>query len=245
MCRAVTGNDGAAVLNRLLFALTILAPGVMALGGCGPSYSPDTYSSNAVQQANKVDEGVIVGVRPVQITAQGVVGGVAGAAAGGAAGSQVGAGPTSTFGAIGGSLIGGIAGVTAEHIIGDANGFEYVVRKTNSDLVSVAQKDKKALPVGQKVLVIGGAQARIVPNYTVQSDGGAPSTDKGRSAPDGADGLSRPRPSADAALPHIPATPVSPSQIPAALGGSSAPHAAGGASDQIPIVVPPAEASKP
>src|SRR5258708_6304907 len=102
----------------------ILAPASVVLAGCGPNYSPDTYSSNTVQQANKVDAGVIAGVRPVQISAQGVVGGVAGAAAGGAAGSQVGTGAASTFGAIGGSLIGGIAGVTAEHIVGDANGFE-------------------------------------------------------------------------------------------------------------------------
>src|SRR5258708_22334947 len=99
----------------------------LPLAGCGPSYSPDTYSSNAVQQANKVDSGVVVGVRPVQISAQGTVGGLAGAAAGGAAGSQLGSGATSTFGAIGGSLIGGIAGVTAEHVVGDANGFEYIV----------------------------------------------------------------------------------------------------------------------
>ena len=140
---------------------------VVGLAGCGPSYSPDTYASNAVQQANKVEAGVIVGVRPVAITAQGTVGGVAGAAAGGVAGSQVGAGPASAFGAIGGSLIGGLAGVAAEHATGDTNGYEYIVRKPNGDMVSVAQKEAKALPIGQKVLVIAGAQARIVPDYTV------------------------------------------------------------------------------
>ena len=92
MCRAVTRNDGALFLIRLIFALTILVPGTIILVGCGPSYSPNTYATNAAQQANKVDEGVIVGVRPVHISASGTLGGVAGAAAGGVAGSQVGVG---------------------------------------------------------------------------------------------------------------------------------------------------------
>lgn len=146
-----------------------LLPLLMAVGlaGCGPSYSPDTYATNAVQQANKVDAGVIVGVRPVAISAAGTVGGLAGAAAGGVAGAQLGVGSTSAFTAIGGSLLGGLAGVATEHALGDTNGFEYIVRKPNGEMVSVAQKDKKSLPVGQKVLVIAGAQARIVPDYTV------------------------------------------------------------------------------
>jgi outer membrane lipoprotein SlyB len=234
-------------LKRLLFALASLASGAVVLAGCGPNYSPDTYSSNAVQQANKVDEGVIIGVRPVQISAQGVVGGVAGAAAGGAAGSQVGAGASSTFGAIGGSLIGGIAGVTAEHIVGDADGFEYVVRKGNGDMVSVAQKDKKPLPIGQKVLVIAGAQARIVPDYTVPPDPSKTSV-KPEPPPAGADAAPHSPPAADANQPHIPATPVSPAQLPAAIGAASGSSTPGGPAAQIPIIVPPtstSDASKP
>ena len=140
---------------------------LLALTGCGPSYSPDTYASNAAQQANKVDTGVIVGVRPVAISAQGTVGAAAGAAAGGVEGSRTGVGVGSAMGAIGGGVLGGIAGVTAEHMIADTNGFEYIVKKPNGDLISVAQKDPKALKVGQKVLVIAGPQARIVPDYTV------------------------------------------------------------------------------
>jgi outer membrane lipoprotein SlyB len=154
-------------LIRFLTTLTLLVPVGLTLNGCGPSYSPDTYATNAAQQANKVEAGVIAGFRPVHISAQGTVGGVAGAAAGGVAGSQVGTGTTSAFAAIGGSLIGGIAGVATEHVIGDTDGFEYIVRKANGDMVSVAQKDPKPLNVGQKVLVISGPQARIIPDYTV------------------------------------------------------------------------------
>ena len=149
--------------RRLLITLLILT----GVSGCGPTYSPDTYASNAAQQANKVEQGVIVGVRNVGVSAAGTVGTVTGAAAGGIAGSQAIGGPASAFTALGGALVGGIAGSTIEHATADTTAFEYIVRKPNGDLVSVTQKDKTPLALGQKVLVIGGNQARVVADYTV------------------------------------------------------------------------------
>ncbi len=141
-----------------------------ALNGCGPNYSPDTYASNAVQQANKVEQGVIVGVRNVGVSAAGTVGTVTGAAAGGIAGAQAGAGPVSALTALGGSLVGGLAGSAVEHASADTAAFEYIVRKTNGELVSVTQKDKAPLTIGTHVLVIAGNQARVVQDYTVPTD---------------------------------------------------------------------------
>lgn len=141
-----------------------------ALAACGPTYSPDTYSTNAVQQANKAEQGVVIGMRPVKISATGAVGTVTGAAAGGIAGAQVGTGPTSAFAALGGSLVGGIAGSAIEHATNDTDAFEYIVRKANNDMVSVTQKDTVPLALGQKVLVIIGNQARVVPDYTVNME---------------------------------------------------------------------------
>jgi outer membrane lipoprotein SlyB len=145
-------------------ALAVLA----ALAGCSPSYSPDTYASSAVQQANKVELGVIVGARPVAVTASGVVGAAAGGAAGGIIGSQAGpSGITAALGAVGGSLVGSLVGSGVEHAQGDTTAWEYIVKETKGDLVSVTQKDDKPLGIGQKVLVIAGSQARVVPDYTV------------------------------------------------------------------------------
>ncbi|MGE0226562.1 MAG: hypothetical protein AB7F35_27590 [Acetobacteraceae bacterium] len=138
-----------------------------SISACGPSYSPDSYATSAVQQANKVEQGVIIGIREVSVTASGTVGGVTGAAAGGIAGAQVGAGPVSAFSALGGTLIGGLAGTAAEHIASDTKAYEYIVRKTSGDLVSVTQKDATPLTLHTKVLVIAGTQARVVPDYTV------------------------------------------------------------------------------
>lgn len=141
---------------------------LVALAGCGSNYSPNTYSAAAVQQANKVERGVIVGVRPVGVSADSAVGTVTGAAAGGIVGSQAGTGgPITALTTLGGTVVGGLVGTTVEHATGDTNAYEYIVHQKDGSLVSVTQKDKVPLEIGQTVLVIAGKQARIVPDYTV------------------------------------------------------------------------------
>jgi len=183
------------LLRPVLPTCLILAPLLLPLAACGPTYSPNTYASNAAQQANKAEQGVIIGVRAVRISASGTVGTVTGAAAGGLAGSQAGAGPTSAFAALGGSLIGGIAGSAVEHSTADADAFEYIVKKTSGELVSVTQKDANPLPLGSHVLVIAGTQARITVDYTVPMAAGAskPATPEAARSPE------PPKPPADAA----------------------------------------------
>jgi outer membrane lipoprotein SlyB len=147
-----------------LLALALLA-------ACGPRYSPDTYNSSAVQQAAKVERGIIIGIRTVGVSASGATGAVTGGAAGGIAGSQLGGGGvTSAIGALGGGVIGSLVGATAEHATADAPAIEYIVRKPNGELVSVTQQDATPLALGQKVLVIAGNQARIVPDYTIEPE---------------------------------------------------------------------------
>jgi outer membrane lipoprotein SlyB len=138
-----------------------------ALAGCMRDYSPNTYSSAAAQQANKVTQGVVIGYREVMISADGTVGTVTGGAAGGVLGAQTpGSGVATALGTIGGTLLGGLIGTGVEHAAGDTRAFEYLVRQTDSSLVSVTQKDAAPLPVGEKVLVIAGNQARVVPDYS-------------------------------------------------------------------------------
>lgn len=136
--------------------------------GCKPDYSPNTYAANAVQQANKVEAGVVVGFRQVAISANGTVGAVTGGAAGGILGSQAGGSGISTaLAAVGGTAVGSLVGTTVEHASGDTTGWEYIVRKLNGDLLSVTQREPHPLPIGQKVLVITGNQARVIPDYSV------------------------------------------------------------------------------
>lgn len=147
--------------------LSLCALGVAALAGCAPSYAPDTYATSAIQQVNKVEPGLVVGFRQVLITASGTVGAVTGGAAGGVLGSRSSAyGLDSALGAVGGSAVGSIVGTTLEHATADTSGWEYIVRKDNGEMISVTQREETPLQLGQKVLVIGGSQARIVPDYS-------------------------------------------------------------------------------
>ncbi|RYI99513.1 MAG: hypothetical protein EON47_16580, partial [Acetobacteraceae bacterium] len=109
----------------------------LALAACRADYSPDTYATRAVQQANKVEQGMIVGRRDVAVTAEGSTGAATGAAAGGVLGAQTpGGGIAAALGGVGGALVGGIIGTTAEHVAGDTRAFEYIVRTAKDELIS-------------------------------------------------------------------------------------------------------------
>ncbi len=141
----------------------------LALAACGPRYSPDTYATRAVQQANKVEQGTVVGRRSVKVSAEGSTGAATGAAAGGVLGAQTpGIGIVSALGGVGGALVGGLVGTAAEHTVVDTSAYEYVVRTAKGELLSVTQKDTTPLAIGQNVLLISGNQARIVPDYTFE-----------------------------------------------------------------------------
>lgn len=198
---------------------------LIALAGCSPDYSPNTYSANAVQQANKVETAVVIGYREVAISANGTVGAVTGGAAGGILGAQ--AGPTnlqSALGAVGGSAAGSIVGTAIEHVTGDTTGWEYIVRKSNGDLLSVTQREPAPLPIGQRVLVITGNQARIIPDYSQPAEPAAKEAAK------------EPAPAAQPAPESRPAT------LPADLRGTEPPPAQPAPK---PIVLPPTPAPEP
>ena len=140
---------------------------VALAAACGARYSPDTYATRAVQQADRVEQGIVVGVRRVRISAEGSTGAATGAAAGGVLGAQApGGGIVSALGGVGGALIGGVIGKGAEHAVVDTDAYEYIVRTTKDELMRVTQQDREPLRRGQQVLLITGTQARVVPDYT-------------------------------------------------------------------------------
>ncbi|MBO1074212.1 hypothetical protein IAI58_15265 [Roseomonas marmotae] len=228
----------------------LLAPLLLAgLAACGPEYSPDVYAGRAVQQANKVEQGTVVGVRAVQIAADGTAGAASGAAAGGVVGTRVGGGDiTSAFGGIGGGLLGGLLGTASEQAIGNTNGFEYIVRKGDGELVSVAQKDQTPLTLGQKVLVIAGAQARIVPDYTVPPEPPVEAAESRARAPEPTEALpaggtvqgAGPLPAPEAVALPPPETPAAPEPQPAPEANPASPPAAAAQPSSTPEPSPAA-----
>jgi len=140
---------------------------LLFLAGCGGDYSADTYATRAVQQVDPVQKGVIVGQRDVDISADGAAGAAVGGAAGGIVGAATpGSNLTSALAGVGGGLVGGLFGTATERVIRDNRGTEYIVQQMDGKLVRVTQRDVPPLPVGTQVLVIAGAQARIVRDYT-------------------------------------------------------------------------------
>ncbi|RAI59511.1 hypothetical protein [Roseicella frigidaeris] len=196
------------------YALPVL---LLGLAACGERYSPDTYATRAVQQANKVEQGVVVGLRKVQISAEGSTGAAAGAAAGGVIGAQApGGGIGAALGGVGGALVGGLVGRASESAAVDSEAFEYVVRTEKEELLSVTQIDKVPLVIGQKVLVITGNQARVVPDYTVATLPG-PRREGAKPAPAAA-GETKPAPAAPAEAPADAAIGVLKQMVPALPG---------------------------
>ena len=149
---------------RRLWYLGLICLTAGLLTGCVSSYSPNTYSGNAVQLANKVEAGVVIGFREVAITTSGNIGAVTGGAAGGVLGAEY---ANSPLVAVGATAVGGILGNAMDHAVGDTTGWEYIIRKPSGDMLSVTQREKKPLGLGAKVLVIMGPQARVVPDYSV------------------------------------------------------------------------------
>jgi outer membrane lipoprotein SlyB len=197
-------------LQHRLPLLAVLA----LLAGCKTDYSPDTYATRAVQQANRVEQGMVVGRREVQVSAEGSTGAATGAAAGGVLGAQTpGGGIGAALGGVGGALIGGLIGTATEHVVVDTKAFEYIVRTAKQELVSVTQRDTTPLVVGQRVLVIAGNQARIVPDYTTRPP--ATPAEAAREAPGPAEQATpvtptpeTPTPAAALAVPAVPPPPV-------------------------------------
>lgn len=139
---------------------------VFLMSGCASSYSPNTYSSNAVQLANVVDAGIVAGYREVKISANGNIGAVTGGAAGGLLGAQY----AGALAAVGATAVGLMAGSAIDHAAGDTTGWEYIIRKHDGNMVSVTQREKTPLALGQKVLVIMGPQARVVADYSTTAE---------------------------------------------------------------------------
>jgi outer membrane lipoprotein SlyB len=212
-------------LRRLALPFLLL-PGLLpfALTGCSQGYSANTYAAAAAQQEATVQRGVIIGVRPVLISADGTVGAAAGGALGGAAGAQLtGGAVTTALGAVGGALVGGIGGAAAEQAVADAKGWEYIVQETSGSLVSVTQTSKIALPIGLHILVIDGKQARIVPDYTVQIAAAAPAAKAKPAAAASKPAAAKPAPIAATSNIATP-TPVQASPL-APVAGAAAPVA--------------------
>lgn len=130
---------------------------MLAVTGCASSYGGGQVSSSTVGEVARVREGTVVSVMPIQIQANKgnkILGTAIGAAIGGIAGSQIGGGKEeNAVGAIAGATVGGVLGNEVAKGTNTRPGYEYTIRLTNGDLISINQGADIAIGVGAPVLI--------------------------------------------------------------------------------------------
>ncbi len=139
---------------------------ILANHGCASSISPESYSVGSVGQINRTVSATIINAREVDIDGSTVAGGSIGAGAGAVAGSILGGNNIrgNLAGAIGGAVVGGIAGAVIEASATKQKGMEYIAETENGNLMTVVQGVGPIFSLGQKVFVLYGSPARIIPD---------------------------------------------------------------------------------
>ncbi len=79
------------------------------------------------------------------------------------AGSTIGGSDqAAAIGAVGGLVVGAIAGAASERALSQAKGLEYVVQTENGNLMTVVQGPDPVFSAGMRVLVLYGSPSRII-----------------------------------------------------------------------------------
>jgi len=150
--------------------LTIIFLFSFLLYGCF-STSPTNVTKTDTQTISTVDYGNIINSMPVKIKGEGNwIGATAGAMIGGLLGTKV-CGEEEVIGTkcqdigvVFGVIGGAAAGTVTQAILGNHDGFQYIVNIDNKENDSAfVQDDKEALEVGQRVVIIYGQDIRILP----------------------------------------------------------------------------------
>ena len=150
--------------------LAVLGVATIALVGCASNISPKTYSVGSVGQVNRTVSATVISVREVDVAGTTGGGGTAGTAAGAVLGSSAGGNDSRSniVGAIGGAVVGGLAGAAIEANATKQKGMEYVVETENGNLMTIVQGADTVFAEGQKVLVLYGSPSRLIADPRVK-----------------------------------------------------------------------------
>jgi|GEM_PF-2055143 len=157
-----------------ILRLLLIAFSMALLAACQPNLDSNSYDYYG-GTSGSVRQGVIQDIQyNVNVRKNSGVGTIAGGIAGGALGSGIGGdGRVNTVGAVGGAVIGGLAGRAVESAVSKSKGTLYIVKFKNSDrLVSIIQSAKLPLCKGDHVYLINnGGRPRLKLNDNFYSSG--------------------------------------------------------------------------
>lgn len=144
--------------------IVALSAGVLTTG-CAPKLGGNDYSTAAVGEVSRTEEGVILAKRVVNFNATEANQPGVGAAAGGVAGFGLGQAAGGGRGSVATGLIGGLAGAFAGHAaeqgLTHQEGYEYQVKLTKTkEVITIAQGAEPSLNVGQPVYVVKSNRGR-------------------------------------------------------------------------------------
>ncbi len=139
-------------------------PLALTLAACTSNIGANDYSTSGVRQVGRAMGCTVLSVRQVVVRSDNNVGMIAGAGAGGLAGSMVGGNDTTKIlGALGGAVVGGIAGDAAQSGLSKQEGYEYVVKTQNGNVMTITQGNDVLMTPGDKCYLLYGKEARVIP----------------------------------------------------------------------------------
>ena len=133
--------------------------------------SPTNVSSSDAQKVTAIEYGVIKSSSPITIKGESNwIGATAGGMIGGLLGTQI-CGEEEIIGTkcqdiavVYGTIGGAAIGTVAQAMLGNHDGFQYIVNMDDSDKDSAfVQGDKNAMNIGQRVVIIYGNDIRLMP----------------------------------------------------------------------------------
>ena len=133
--------------------------------------SPTNVSTSDAQKVTAIEYGFIKSASPVKIKGESNwIGATAGGMIGGLLGTQV-CGEEEIIGTkcqdiavVYGTIGGAAIGTVAQAMLGNHDGFQYIVNMDDSDKDSAfVQGDKNAMNIGQRVVIIYGNDIRVMP----------------------------------------------------------------------------------
>ena len=133
--------------------------------------SPTNVSTSDAQKVTAIEYGVIKSSSPVKIKGESNwIGATAGGMIGGLLGTQI-CGEEEIIGTkcqdiavVYGTIGGAAIGTVAQAMLGNHDGFQYIVNIDNNDKDSAfVQGDKNAMNIGQRVVIIYGNDIRVMP----------------------------------------------------------------------------------
>jgi outer membrane lipoprotein SlyB len=139
-----------------LSTVTVATLSSVLLAGCAtPSSSGNVYRAGEARREQAVRMGIVESVREITIENDRTgVGAIGGAVVGGVAGSNLGKGKGATVGTLLGAVAGGIAGQAIEKGVGTKKGLEVTVKLDSGELRAYVQEADETFRPGQRVRIV-------------------------------------------------------------------------------------------